>query len=83
MYNVTDATYVTAHRTENDDLGNDITAYGIVHNIYTNYDPSKRPDKQDGLEIGLYVHDKEQRSVFTGAHTDHGQNFLASVRYKF
>jgi len=83
MYNVTQSTYVTAHRTENDDLGNDITAYGIVHNIVQNYDPSKRPDKQDGLEIGLYVHDKEQRSVFTGAHTDHGQNFLASVRYKF
>ena len=83
MYNVTQSTYVTAHRTENDDLGNDITAYGIVHNIVQNYDPSKRPDKQDGLEIGLYVHDKEQTSVFTGAKTDHGQNFLASVRYKF
>lgn len=83
MYNVTDSTYVTAHRTENDDLGYDITAYGIVHNIVQNYDSSKRPDKQDGLEIGLYVHDKEQRSVFTGAHTDYGQNFLASVRYKF
>ena len=83
MYNVTKSTYVTAHRTENDDLGNDITAYGIVHNIVQNYDSSKRPDKQDGLEIGLYVHDKEQTSVFTGAKTDHGQNFLASVRYKF
>ena len=83
MYNVTKSTYVTAHRTENDDLGNDITAYGIVHNIYTNYDASQRPDKQDGLELGLYLHDKEQRSTFTGAHTDHGQNILASVRYKF
>lgn len=83
MYNVTKSTYVTVHRTENDDLGNDITAYGIVHNVFQNYDPTKRPDKQDGLEIGLYVHDKEQTSTFTGAHTDHGQNFLASVRYKF
>jgi hypothetical protein len=83
MYNVTDSTYVTAHRTENDDLGYDITAYGIVHNIVQNYDPSKRPDKQDGLELGLYLHDKEQTSVFTGAHTDYGDQILASIRYKF
>ena len=83
MYNVTDSTYVTAHRTENDDLGYDGNYYGIVHNIYQNYDPSKRPDKQDGLEMGLYLHDKEQTSVFTGAHTDHGSQVLASIRYKF
>ena len=83
MYNLTDNTYVTAHRTENDDLGYDGNYYGIVHNIYTNYDSSKRADKQDGLEMGLYLHDKEQRSVFTGAHTDHGNQVLASIRYKF
>ena len=83
LYNVTKSTYVTAHRTENDDLGYDGNYYGIVHNVYQNYDPSKRPDKQTGLELGLYLHDKEQTSVYTGAYTDHGQNILASVRYKF
>jgi hypothetical protein len=75
MYNVTDTTYVSAHRTENDDLGYDGNYYGIVHNISTGDD--------QGIEMGLYLHDKEQRSVFTGAHTDHGQNVLASVTYKF
>jgi len=83
MYNVTNSTYVTAHRTENDDLGYDGNYYGIVHNIYANYDPSKRPDKQDGLELGLYLHDKEQTNVYTGAFTDHGQQVVGSIRYKF
>jgi hypothetical protein len=75
MYNITDATYVSAHRTENDDLGYDGNYYGIVHNISTGAD--------QGIEMGVYLHDKEQTSVFTGAHTDHGQNVLASIKYKF
>ena len=83
MYNVTPQTYVTAHRTENDDLGYTGNYYGVVHNIYTESDKSKRPDKQDGLELGLYLHDKEQTSVYTGAFTDHGQQIIASIRYKF
>jgi hypothetical protein len=83
MYNVTDSTYVTAHRTENDDLGYDGNYYGIVHNIYQNYDPTKRADKQDGLEMGLYYHDKGGRSVFTGAAYPETQQILASVKYKF
>ena len=83
MYNVTDSTYVTAHRTENDDLGYDGNYYGIVHNIYQNYDPSKRPDKQDGLEMGLYFHDKSGTNVFTGAAHAETQQVLASIRYKF
>ena len=83
LYSFNQNTYATYHRTENDDLGYDGNYYGIVHNVYKNYDPSKRPDKQNGLELGLYIHDKEQRSVFTGAHTDYGDQVLASVRYKF
>jgi len=83
MYNVNKDLYVTAHRTENDDLGYDGNYYGVVYNVPTSYDPNKRPDKQDGLELGLYLHDKEQTSVYTGAFTDHGQQVLASVRYKF
>jgi len=83
MYNVTDSTYVTAHRTENDDLGYDGNYYGIVHNIYQNYDPSKRPDKQDGLEMGLYFHDKSGTNVYTGAAHAETQQVLASIRYKF
>lgn len=83
MYNVTKSTYVTAHRTENDDLGYTGNYYGIVHNVVQNYDPSKRADKQDGLEIGLYFHDKEQTSVFTGTKTDFKSDILASIRYKF
>ena len=83
LYSVTDSTYVTAHRTENDDLGYDGNYYGVVYNIYQNYDSTKRPDKQDGLEMGLYLHDKEQTNIFTGANTDHGDQILASIRYKF
>jgi len=83
MYNVTNSTYVTAHRTENDDLGYDGNYYGIVHNIYQNYDPSKRPDKQDGLEMGLYFHDKSGTNVYTGAAHAETQQVLASIRYKF
>jgi hypothetical protein len=83
MYNVTDSTYVTAHRTENDDLGYDGNYYGIVHNIYQNYDPSRRPDKQDGLEMGLYFHDKSGTNVYTGAAHAETQQVLASIRYKF
>jgi len=83
LYSVNNNLYVTAHRTENDDLGYDGNYYGVVYNIISKYDPAKRPDKQDGLELGLYLHDKEQTSVYTGAHTDHGQQILGSIRYKF
>jgi hypothetical protein len=83
MYNVSEAVYVTAHRTENDDLGYDGNYYGVVYNLVTDYDSTKRADKQDGLEVGLYYHDKEQTNIATGAYTDHGSQFLASVRYKF
>ena len=83
MYNVNQNLYVTAHRTENDDLGYDGNYYGIVYNIYQKYDPSKRPDKQDGLEMGLYLHDKEKRSIINGAHTDYNNQVLASIKYKF
>jgi hypothetical protein len=83
MYNVTQSTYVTAHRTENDDLGYDGNYYGIVHNIYQNYDETRRPDKQDGLEMGLYFHDKSGTNVFTGAAHAETQQVLASIRYKF
>jgi len=83
MYNVNKNVYVTAHRTENDDLGYDGNYYGVVYNLATNYDPSKRSDKQDGLEMGLYYHDKGGRSVFTGADYANTQQVLASVKYKF
>jgi hypothetical protein len=83
MYNVTDSTYVTAHRTENDDLGYDGNYYGIVHNIYTAYDPNSRPDKQDGIEMGLYYHDKSGTNVYTGAAHAETQQVLASIKYKF
>ena len=38
MYNVSEAVYVTAHRTENDDLGYDGNYYGVVYNLVTDYD---------------------------------------------
>ncbi|MDC1020469.1 hypothetical protein OAR23_00425 [bacterium] len=83
MYNVTPSTYVTAHRTMNDDLGYDGNYYGVVHNVYANYDAGKRADKQDGLEIGLYLHDKSGTSTITGADYADTQAILGSVKYKF
>ena len=83
MYNVNQNVYVTAHRTENDDLGYDGNYYGLVYNIYQNYDPTKRPDKQDGLEMGVYYHDKAGTNVYTGAAHPETQQILASVKYKF
>ena len=83
MYNVNQNVYVTAHRTENDDLGYDGNYYGVVYNLYQNYDPTKRADKQDGLEMGLYLHDKGGRSVYTGSAYADTQQVLASVKYKF
>ena len=83
LYSVSDSTYVTAHRTENDDLGYDGNYYGVVYNIYQDYDPKKRPDKQDGLEMGLYLHDKSGTSVYTGRDYANTKQVLASVRYKF
>ncbi len=83
MYNVTPATYVTAHRTMNDDLGYDGNYYGVVHNVYANYDAGKRSDKQDGLEIGLYLHDKSGTSTITGADYADTTSILGSVKYKF
>jgi len=83
MYSVTQSTYVTAHRTENDDLGYDGNYYGIVHNIVTDYDSTRRADKQDGIEMGLYYHDKSGTNVFTGAAHAKTQQVLASIKYKF
>lgn len=83
LYSLTDSTYVTAHRTENDDLGYDGNYYGVVYNIYTDYDAKKRPDKQDGFEAGIYLHDKGGTNVFTGADHAETQQILASIRYKF
>ena len=83
LYSINQSTYVTAHRTENDDLGYDGNYYGLVHNIHTNYDPTKRPDKQKGLEIGIYYHDKGGQSVYTGRNYTDTQEILGSIRYKF
>jgi hypothetical protein len=83
LYSINQSTYVTAHRTENDDLGYDGNYYGLVYNIHTNYDPTKRPDKQKGLEIGIYYHDKGGQSVFTGRNYTDTQEILGSIRYKF
>ena len=83
MYSVTQSTYVTAHRTENDDLGYDGNYYGIVHNIVTDYDSTRRADKQDGIKMGLYYHDKSGTNVFTGAAHAETQQVLASIKYKF
>jgi hypothetical protein len=83
LYSITPSTYVTAHRTENDDLGYSGNYYGIVYNIYTDTDTKKRPDKRTGLEFGLYYHDQEQTSVFTGTYTDINPKILGSIRYKF
>ena len=83
MYNLNQNVYVTAHRTENDDLGYDGNYYGLVYNLYQNYDPTKRPDKQDGLEMGVYYHDKAGTNVYTGAAHPETQQILASVKYKF
>ena len=83
LYSLTDNMYVTAHRTLNDDLGYDGNYYGVVYNVYTDTDVRKRADQRDGLEFGLYLHDKEQTSVYTGAHTDYGNQIIGSIRWKF
>jgi hypothetical protein len=67
----------------NDDLGYDGNYYGVVHNVYANYDAGKRADKQDGLEIGLYLHDKSGTSTITGADYADTTSILGSVKYKF
>jgi hypothetical protein len=83
LLSITDSTYVTAHRTENDDLGYTGNYYGVVYNLYTDTDTTKRPDKRTGLEFGLYYHDKEQTSVYTGRYTDINPQLLGSIRFKF
>ena len=83
MYFVNESVYVTAHRTENDDLGYDGNYYGVVYNVVTNRDPNKRADKQDGLEVGLYLHDKSGASTFTGVDYAETRQVLGSIRYKF
>ena len=83
LYSLSDNLYVTAHRTLNDDLGYDGNYYGVVYNVYTDTDVRKRADQRDGLEFGLYLHDKEQTSVYTGAHTDYGNQIIGSIRWKF
>ena len=83
LYSLTDNMYVSYHKTLNDDLGYDGNYYGVVYNVYTDTDVRKRADQRDGLEFGLYLHDKEQTSVYTGAHTDYGNQIIGSVRWKF
>lgn len=83
LYSINENLYVTAHRTEHDDLGYTGNYYGLVYQIMTQDDKDKRPDKRKGLEFGLYLHDKEKTSVYTGAHTDYGNQIIGSIRYKF
>ena len=83
LYSLTDSTYVTYHRTENDDLGYSGDYFGVVYNLYTDTDTSKRPDKRKGLEFGLYYHDQEQTSVYTGQYTDINAKVLGQIRFKF
>lgn len=75
LYNINPQFAVTYHRLENDDLGYDGNYYGAIYNIKTGTDQE--------LEMGLYLHDTEKTSVYTGAHTDYGQSVLGSVKYKF
>jgi len=70
MWNTTDNTYLTAHRTENDDLGYTGNYYGAVYDNKV-------------VEAGLYLHDKGGKSVFTGADYTDTQQVLASFKYKF
>ena len=83
MYFVNESVYVTAHRTENDDLGYDGNYYGVVYNVVTNRDNTKRADKQDGLEVGLYYHDKGGKSTITGLDYADTSQVVGSIRYKF
>lgn len=83
LYSFNENLYFTAHRTEHDDLGYTGNYYGLVYQIMTENDKDKRPDKRKGLEFGLYLHDKEKTSVYTGAHTDYGSQIIGSIRYKF
>ena len=83
LYSLNENLYVTAHRTEHDDLGYTGKYYGIVYQLLTENDNHKRPDKRAGLEFGLYLHDSEKTSVYTGAHTDYGSQIIGSIRYKF
>ena len=83
LYSISPSLYATAHRTINDDLGYTGNYYGLVYNIYSDNDHKARPDQRDGLEFGVYLHDKEQTSVYTGAHTDYNQQIIGSIRWKF
>ena len=83
LYSLNDNMYVTAHRTINDDLGYTGNYYGVVYNVYTDTNVRKRADQRNGLEFGLYLHDKEKTSVYTGAHTDYGNQLIGSIRWKF
>ena len=40
-------------------------------------------DKRDGLEFGIYLHDKELTNVYTASHTDYDDQIIASIRWKF
>src|SRR6056300_2081211 len=83
LYSVTDSTYITYHRIENDDLGYSGHYGGVVYNLYTDSNTTARPDKRKGLEIGLYYHDTEQTSVYTGTYTDINPKVLGQIRFKF
>ena len=75
LYSVTDELAVTYHRLENDDLGWDGNHYGAVYTVAAGTGGE--------LEMGLYLHDREQTSTFTGAKTTPDDNILATLKYKF
>ena len=75
LYSETDELAVTYHRLENDDLGWDGNHYGAVYTVAAGTGGE--------LEMGLYLHDREQTSTFTGAKTTPDDNILATLKYKF
>jgi len=83
LLSLSEPVYLTFHRTENDDLGYSGNYYGVIYTYHTTSDEHKRPDQRDGIEFGIYLHDKEQTSVYTGVYKDHGKQFLADVKVRF
>ena len=75
LYSVTDELAVSYHRLENDDLGFDGNHYGAVYTVDAGHG--------NKLEMGVYLHDREQTNIGTGAKTVADDNILATVKYKF
>ena len=75
LYSVTDELAVSYHRLENDDLGFDGNHYGAVYTVDAGHG--------NKLEMGVYLHDREQTNIRTGAKTVSDDNILATVKYKF